>query len=247
MTLESVLQKNFEYNISLIWLLVFIITIFMFLLWYFFLAKCRAEQRELESFEFSLLIVEGIETERRRISSEFHDTVLPLVRDAALSEMIRKICTELMPPDFSRLPLKAAIANLCDTFTQRSGIKCACSIEDGIDFFHLNPVNQLHVYRIVQESFTNIEKHSQAEKAALVIRKTGTASNQNILICVSDDGTGIDSSKLNEGMGMKTIRYRSSILEAKIDFIGESGDGLMVRLEIPLLYSQGLKKEEANV
>jgi signal transduction histidine kinase len=254
MSPEYVLERNFEFNITLIWLLVFIITIFLIFLWYFFLAKRRAEQRELENFEFSHLIIEGIETERQRISGEFHDTVLPLVRDAAVSSMIRKICTELMPPDFSRLPLIAALANLCDTFTQRSGIKNACSIEEGIDFSFLSTVNRLHVYRIVQESFTNIEKHSQAEKAALVIRKTGSretgttkgatkgeASNHNILICISDDGTGIDNSKLNEGMGMKTIRYRSGILGAKIDFIGEQGDGLMVRLEIPLL-----KEDELN-
>jgi signal transduction histidine kinase len=159
-----------------------------------------------------------------------------------------------MPPDFSRLPLAAALANLCDTFSQRSEIICACSIQEDIDFSLLSPVNRLHVYRIVQESFTNIEKHSQAKKAALVIRKTTTAignaigtaigtaavktSFQNILICISDDGTGLETLtgniKLNEGMGMKTIRHRSSILGAKIDFIGEKGDGLMVRLEIPL-------------
>jgi signal transduction histidine kinase len=36
-------------------------------------------------------------------------------------------------------------------------------------------------------------------------------------------------------MGMKSIRYRSSLLGAKVDFIGEKGDGLMLRLEIPLL------------
>jgi signal transduction histidine kinase len=36
-------------------------------------------------------------------------------------------------------------------------------------------------------------------------------------------------------MGIKSIHYRASLLGAKIDFIGESGDGLMVRLEIPLL------------
>jgi signal transduction histidine kinase len=158
-----------------------------------------------------------------------------------------------MPPDFSRLPLAAALANLCDTFTQRSEIKCACSIQDDIDFSLLSPVNRLHVYRIVQESFTNIEKHSQAKKAALVIRKTtttigaaaGKTSFQNILICISDDGTGIETLagniKLKEGMGMKTIRHRSGILGAKIDFIGEKGDGLMVRLEIPLF-----NKEEIN-
>jgi signal transduction histidine kinase len=235
MILENTLAENLEFHFTLIWLFVFIITVFMIFLWYFFLAKRRAEQRELESFEFSHLIIEGIETERRRISSEFHDTVLPLVRDAAVSSKIRKICTELMPPDFSRLPLTVALANLSDTFTERSGIKCACSIEEGIDFSFLSAVNRLHVYRIVQESFTNIEKHSQAEKAALVIRKTG----QKILICVSDDGIGIDSH--NEGMGMKTIRYRSNLLGAKIDFIGETGDGLMVRLEIPLS-----KEGEAN-
>jgi two-component system NarL family sensor kinase len=101
---------------------------------------------------------------------------------------------------------------------------------------------------MVQESFTNIEKHSGAGRAALVVRR----SAENILICVSDDGHGLRSktrlqskTRLHDtpltaggvptgaGLGIRSMRQRAAILGARLDFISESGNGLMVRIEIP--------------
>jgi signal transduction histidine kinase len=227
------LSGDIGYYTLLVWQFVFIFTILVLFLCYLFLAKRRAEQREELSSAFSHLVIEGMETERRRIFRELHDTVLPMVRDASLSEKIRNVCAKLMPPDFSRLSLKFSLADLCDTFIKRTGIECACSIEDELDFSGFSAENQLHIYRMVQESLTNIEKHSQAEKAALVVRKYSRGNLDNILICISDDGKGIPAVESCEGFGMKIIRQRADILGAKIDFISESGNGLMVRIESP--------------
>ena len=120
-----------------------------------------------------------------------HDTVLPLVRDPAVSDLIQSICTELMPPDFTRLSLKAALASLCDKFTKRSGIECACSIDEELDFVVLNALKKLHLYRMVQEAFTNIEKHSKAVRSSFVARRLTQGTSEKILICVSDDGQGL--------------------------------------------------------
>jgi signal transduction histidine kinase len=140
-----------------------------------------------------------------------------------------------MPPDFTRLSLNDSLSGLCVQFTKRAGIECACSIESDLSFTAYRPENQLHIYRMVQESFTNIEKHSGAGRAALVVRR----SAENILICVSDDGVGIQSSltargiPMGAGLGIRSMRQRADILGAKIDFISESGNGLMVRIEVP--------------
>ena len=154
----------------------------MVLLCYLYLAMRRARERETKSRNFSLLAIEGLETERRRISREFHDMVLPLVHDTALSNMIRSICTELASPDFSRLSFKDSLSDLCANFIGRTGIECACSIEEGLDFSPISPENQLHLYRIIQESLTNIEKHSGARKVALVARRYTRGSAESILI-----------------------------------------------------------------
>jgi len=252
---DASLPGGFEYYVTLVWLFVFIIAFLIFLLFYLFLAKRRAEERESANLAFSHLAIEGMETERQRISRELHDTVLPLVRDATVSDLIRSICTELMPPDFTRLPLKEALADLCGKFTKRSGIECACSIDEELDFAALNAVKKLHLYRMVQEAFTNMEKHSKAARSSFVARRlvhggeqasqAGHEAAEKILICVSDDGVGIQGPgtqglhskpglRSTPGLGMMSMHRRAAALGARLDFISESGNGLMVRIEIPV-------------
>jgi len=234
--MSSALPEGIELYIRLVWLFVFVITVLMLCLCYLFISMRRADEREAQSRAFSHLAIEGLEAERRRISRELHDTVLPLVKDAQVSALIRSICTELMPPDFMRLSLNNSLAELCVQFIRRTGIECACSIEEGLSFAAYTPESQLHIYRMVQEAFNNIEKHSRAGQASLVVRRL----TENILICVSDDGIGIRNLpniqtglSIGSGLGIKSIRQRADILGAKLDFISESGNGLMVRIELP--------------
>jgi len=232
---------NFDFYIHLIWLFVIFITILMLILCYLFLAMRRSVERESKSLVFSHLMIEGIETERRRISRELHDNILPQVRGLEVGNQIRSMCMELIPPDFSKLSLNSALADLCGKFADRSGIECVYSIGNNLSFSAISSENQLHLYRMVQEAFTNIEKHSKADKATLVARQT----SGGILICVSDDGIGIapvqhtaalQTAALQvvseEGLGIRGIHQRAAIIGAKIDFISESGNGLMVRIEI---------------
>ena len=224
--------------IQLVWLFTLIISMLILCLFYLYLSKRRALEREQLNREFSQLAIEGHEIERRRISRELHDTVLPLVRDSVVSDIIRTICINLMPPDFSRLSLIDSLALLCIQFSQRTNIELNCSIEDDLDFSHLSAENQLHLYRMVQESLTNIEKHSGASRASLVARRCLQNPMLNILICISDEGVGLASvnqdvpGSSGEGLGIRSIRQRAAIIGAKLDFISESGNGLMVRIEI---------------
>jgi signal transduction histidine kinase len=100
---------------------------------------------------------------------------------------------------------------------------------------------------MVQEALTNIEKHSRASRVALVVRRTkGKAPAGSIrgrsrrearalLICVSDDGAGFPpEGPPPTGLGMRSMRERAAVLGARLDFISESGNGLMVRIEVSL-------------
>jgi len=94
----------------------------------------KTREQELISREFSHLMIEGLETERKRISRELHDTIIPQVHEKILSEQIRAICIELMPPDFSCLSLKDALTQFCVQFSNRTGIVCVCFIEENLNF-----------------------------------------------------------------------------------------------------------------
>jgi two-component system NarL family sensor kinase len=207
----------------------------------------RSVERESQSTAFSHLVIEGMEKERSRIARELHDSILPQIRGMEVSDQLRSICRELKPPDFSRLSLKDSIADLCNKFSEKTGIECAYSIEKEISFAAIDKDDQLHIYRVIQEAFTNIEKHSKAGKAILVSRRINKADRLNkkssgdILICISDDGVGFDGiikSSGNiietdtEGFGIKNMCQRAAIIGAKIDFISDSGNGFMVTIEL---------------
>jgi len=234
MPLENAnLSGEIELYIRLVWLFVIIISFLMLLLCYLYLSAKKSREQELMSFKFSNLAIEGLEIERRRISRELHDVVLPMVQDADVSNMIRSICIDLMPPDFKRISLTDALAQLCSIFIQKTNIEIIFSFEGDLDFSSFSADNQLHIYRMVQESLNNIEKHSGAKRASLVVRNYPHGSYENILICVSDEGIGITNlNEKNEGLGMKSIRQRAAIVGAKLDFISESQNGLMVRMEL---------------
>ncbi|MDR2375165.1 MAG: histidine kinase [Treponema sp.] len=254
-------SEEIEVYFRLLWLFVFILSVLILLLWYFYTATRKAREQEQESRDFSRLIITELETERRRISGELHDTVLPELRllagsggEAAdgvalirrqelVSRRIREICLELMPPDFTRLSLKDSLTGLCLQFARRTGLECVPSIDRDVDFSHLDPEAQLHLYRIVQEALTNIEKHSGAGQVVLVARRQtsmpggpGAGSSAGILVCISDDGAGLkpeDPPKESTSLGMRIMHERAAAIGARLDFVSESGNGLMVRIELP--------------
>jgi signal transduction histidine kinase len=259
----AVLPEELDVYFRLIWLFVLILSIFILLLWYFYTAARKAGEREQESRDFSRLIITGLETERRRIFGELHDTVLPELRlfagpggEAAegatvirqqelASRRIREICLELMPPDFTRLSLKDSLTGLCLQFARRTGIECLPSIDKDADFSRLDPGAQLHLYRMAQEALTNIEKHSGAGRVVLVARRQAAPpvpggppedASPGILVCISDDGAGLGPEgppKESASLGMRIMRERAAAIGARLEFVSESGNGLMVRIELP--------------
>jgi two-component system nitrate/nitrite sensor histidine kinase NarX len=96
---------------------------------------------------------------------------------------------------------------------------------------------------MVQEALTNIEKHSGAGRVVLVARRqtslpgsAGTGASAGILVCVSDDGAGLKPEgppKESASLGMRIMRERAAAIGARLDFVSESGNGLMVRIELP--------------
>jgi signal transduction histidine kinase len=222
--------------IFLLWFFVIILTILILLLAYLVLAARKAREQESKNRAYSHLAIEALEAERRRVSCELHDDILPQIQDQALADKIRTICHELMPPDFSKLSLKNSLADLTLQFTKKTGIECASYIEEALDFSHISIDNQLQIFRIVQESFTNIAKHSGTGKASFLAGHSVRSSTENILISISDEGQGLQNQHglielTCEGIGMKSMRQRADMLGAKLEFISEGG--LTVRLEIP--------------
>ncbi|MDR2500116.1 MAG: histidine kinase [Treponema sp.] len=247
---EALLQEIALY-VRLLWVFVILVCALTGFLMFLYKAIQRAREREAENAEFSLLMLRGQEEERRRIASELHDLVLPELRrlpgDAAdpaggasqrrrIAALIRNMCERLMPPDFERLSLPDALGSLASAFSGRTGIECRLHCDERVPFGSLGAEERSHLYALVQEALTNIEKHAGASLAIIVLRDEHPGPA--LLLCVSDDGRGFPGGgppDTGGGLGMRTMRRRAAGLNGTLDFVSDPGHGLMVRLAVPLI------------
>jgi signal transduction histidine kinase len=199
----------------------------------------KARKREAEHLALSAEAIAAQEAERLRIYMELHDDILPRLEDRELAARLRRICADLMPPDFSRLPLSGALGALCTAFTRKTGIACDYDIKNEIDSFPISEQYRLHIYRIAQEAFNNIAKHSGAGRATFAAGCQNREDGPRMVLFISDEGAGLTAENAkNRGMGMsairpKVLRQRAVIIGAKLDFIDQESGGCVVRLEIP--------------
>ena len=199
------------------------------------------------------------EEERRRISRELHDEVgqsmqvirlylemargsLPeeaqdvaerLVETQSLTEQtieeMRRLIAALSPNVLEDLGLPASIrqfvSNFRRTFTGDVNLQMS-----GLD--HLPKSTQIMVYRLVQECFSNIIKHSHANQVGLRVGRR----NGRIHLKVEDDGVGFDLSKpprKRESFGLSGMRERVALLGGDIDIESALGKGTRVEIAIP--------------
>jgi two-component system NarL family sensor kinase len=186
----------------------------------------RAEKRETATLAMSEEAIAAQEAERLRIYMELHDDILPRLEDRAIAARLREICAGLMPPDFSRLSLSDLLTTLCTGFTRKTGITCDYDVGKDIDASPLDPGCRLHIYRIAQEAFNNITKHSGTSRATFTAGRRNSGDGPSVLLYISDEGAGLTPESAGcRGMGMSAMRQRAAIIGARLDFIDQKDGG----------------------
>ncbi|GHV69849.1 hypothetical protein AGMMS49928_14360 [Spirochaetia bacterium] len=247
--LELVSLAELDAYFRLSWLFAGLIALMTVLLMLLYLRNRRSERRGEQNAEVSLGIIQGQEEERRRVAGELHDAILPelsilaqtistggaaLEHQRKIASAIRELCAWILPPDFENLSFQETLESLCAVFSRRGRMEFKSAIDNDLDLGSLDGEARLAIYRIVQEALTNGEKHA-AGPVVLVARNSRLANGDpSLLICVSDHGPGLGKSP-GKGLGLRIMRLRAVSLGASLDFICEKGNGLMVRLEIPVL------------
>ncbi|MEM7552868.1 MAG: sensor histidine kinase [Cyanobacteria bacterium P01_A01_bin.84] len=122
--------------------------------------------------------------------------------------------------------LDEAIAQLIEDICRNTGI----SIESEI-YLYSSPTDEIAtaIYRVVQEAFTNISKHSGAEKVRLRLKESMT----DILLQIADNGQGFDPMENTTGFGLKGMRERVEALGGKFYLTSNPGKGCKIQIEIP--------------
>jgi signal transduction histidine kinase len=147
--------------------------------------------------------------------------------DSAI-ETTGRISRSLRPPVLDH-GVVAAIEWQVKEFHKRMGIACdfICAREDIV----LDQEYSTALFRIFQETLTNIAKHAGASHVDISLNDDGN----EVLLTVIDDGRGIDANDMHKSgsYGIRGMRERAGFLGGTIDISGASGSGTQVRVRLP--------------
>lgn len=148
---------------------------------------------------------------------------------AALDSVIalkRNISENLHPSSLHHLGLVATLQSLADAFALAAGIPVHCALQA----VHLQPQAELMVFRLVQESITNISKHAQATQVWLALHQAG----DQVRLEVRDDGLGFDPAALPRGAcGLVGMRYRVQAEHGSLRLTSAPGAGTCIEVQLP--------------
>jgi two-component system sensor histidine kinase UhpB len=143
----------------------------------------------------------------------------------ALDE-VRRISSELRPEMLEHLGLVSALTELATTFSRVTGVGVDRDFATSIPT--LTPEVELAVYRIAQESLTNIARHAEASR----VRMTLDSGRDSVVLRVADDGRGFGGAPVEHG-GLRSMRERALLVGGALAIKEAPEGGVEIRLEVP--------------
>lgn len=207
-----------------------------------------------------------LEEERRRLARELHDDVgqsltaiktdaalivnrcgsgdSPVYRSAAaisatadhLYDLTHALIRRLRPGALDDLGIVAALQSHVQAWRERRpGMACSFSA-DG-EFEGLGEETNITLYRVVQESLTNVIRHAAASRVEIrLTRTTGPGGAEEVCVQIADDGRGIDPQQLpaRQRFGLLGIRERVEGLGGRLTLDSRPGQGLRLTACLPV-------------
>ncbi|MGE5303066.1 MAG: ATP-binding protein [Alphaproteobacteria bacterium] len=141
---------------------------------------------------------------------------------------VRRTATLLRPRLLDDFGLVAAIEWQAKEFERRIGIRCKITLPEK---FNLDPQRSTVLFRILQESLTNVARHAKATEVAVRLSEEG----DKVRFEIEDNGIGIDSHaiSLKKSLGLIGMRERAYAFGGEVHIAGRRGHGTTVIVEIP--------------
>jgi signal transduction histidine kinase len=216
--------------------------------------------QELRRLSHSLMTAQ--DEERRRISRELHDglgqdlTAVKMIlgglvqpnqlkdstenktiaevlsmMDSAI-EQVRTMSHLLHPPLLDEMGLLSALRWYTEGFAKRSGVETVLDVPK--NFPRLEPEIEMAIFKIVQESLTNVFRHAEAKRAVVQLEERDGSA----LISIEDNGKGVGSGAEelhpnSYGIGVIGIKQRAAEYDGQVT-LRNTGSGTRVEVKIPL-------------
>ncbi len=196
-------------------------------------------------------VVAAQELERRRLARELHDEtgqaltsillgLKPLeegpaseavaeVRELVVSALqdVRRLAVELRPAVLDDFGLVPALERLTASFGEQTGLNVTFHSTIGDE--RLPGEVETALFRLVQESLTNVVKHSHANNVSILLTRKGSG----VAVVVEDDGTGFDPGQSGDGIGLLGMRERLALLDGRLEVESAAGSGTTLVAEVP--------------
>ncbi|HEY0058484.1 MAG TPA: PAS domain-containing sensor histidine kinase, partial [Flavisolibacter sp.] len=215
--------------------------------------KLRA-QKEIQQQRTTAAVIKAAEEERAIVGRELHDnvnqvlTTVKLYTELCMSDIdikdellkksalliqesideIRGLSKRLSAPSLGNIRLAESVKELTDAINTTRRIQV--TYENDVEELDVSEDLHVGVYRILQEQFTNILKHSKATAACLKI----TVEENTFHLSLQDNGQGFDPSKLRRGIGLDNMNSRAEVLNGKLSLTSSPGNGCLLELTLPL-------------
>jgi two-component system, NarL family, sensor histidine kinase UhpB len=143
-------------------------------------------------------------------------------------EEVRRIAHELRPASLEHLGLLSALTELTTKFADLSGIVIDRRFDP--DLPPLSPETELAIYRVAQESLTNVSRHAEASRVEVSLEK----GIESVVLRIVDDGHGFDVHAPPSGHGgLRGMRERAVLIGGALAIKEAHTGGVEVRLEVP--------------
>lgn len=143
---------------------------------------------------------------------------------------LRRMASELRPRTLDDLGLLAALESQAQEFESRTGIRCIVAVPK--DPVMLDADRSTAIFRIFQESLTNVARHAHATRVEAHFEK----DDNRLIFQVSDNGIGFDPAevKARKSLGLVGMQERALMLNGNFKIEGVPGTGTTMTLSIPL-------------
>jgi PAS domain S-box-containing protein len=202
-------------------------------------------------------IIKTQEDERYEIGTELHDNVCQLLAASEIrlgilkkslpesskelydecrqhlvtaSKELRNLSHRLAPAFFDDITLEDTFGILLRDFNVEKKYTIGLQFDPLVNQEKLNQETQLNLYRILQEQLRNIFKHAKATAVQVAI----SIHHENLLMKVSDNGIGFDTTAVKQGIGLANMKRRAELFSGKLTIESSTGNGSTIIVEIPL-------------
>lgn len=149
---------------------------------------------------------------------------------AAGIQSMRRTVTELRPSLLDEVGLTFAIERYVQEFERNTEIECDLRLPE--EELTLDGNQSTAIFRIIQESLTNVAKHAKASRVSIILSEWDTL----LVLTVKDNGKGFAlNAQKTKSFGLLGIRERAAMVGGKAQITSAVGKGTTVRVSLPLI------------